>query len=780
MRRALLLAALFVAALFVASLGHAADTTRPYVVLPGESCWSISEKLFGDPRKYVLLHKLNNLGPEPHVLTPGLVLRVPGNTVGADALVVWKRNAVKTKAPASPEWEEARVDSELWRLYRVRTEDAASAGIKFEDQTAFNLRENALLVIYGGSGRGAAAQPMQRANVTLERGTLAGGLAAMDAAVGRPTAAAPPPPLVVTTPSSRVVARSTDLQIEVDDTDASIVSVHEGDASVSAQGMTVAVPADFGTVVEKGAAPQKPEPLPPPPTWSPGTESTAVVVAAGGSGAFEARWEPVARAKRYRVELARDHRFRHSVVDAVVGAGVQRFKAQDLPPGTYFARVAALDARRLEGRASKALTVTVVEAASSRPLFAAEGGVLESVGLVALRLPPGIEQALDDGQFVPSGEPMVVVGPGKHRVRSRPIGATTESVLTVTILAVHAELSVPTTLDPAEPPVPVTLTLRDERGRPAVVPGVSLLLAPGGPVPLTPSGAGVFTGVIGAPREAEGGRIAWSVCWSGGNLAEGVIGVASMPSTVPAPPPPPGFAWDLSPIEFAWREPDHPSVAIGGTPTTRAGITTRIIDGPLIAFSAAGELAVADGRLGLELDVPWLVEPLTQDPVLRDDIGDIRFGIRGLAVAQPEIWVTPSLRVTAPSGARADGASRLTVVDVGAGFGFRASPRWTLASSQALRLATSFADTTYVAWAGSATVSASLVAGLTFLVQVDAEAGTTALSGPASAMAGAALRWELDRVRLSVHWGAALGSAASDRLGAYTVGLSVDLGFGAL
>ncbi len=57
---------------------------------------------------------------------------------------------------------------------------------------------------------------------------------------------------------------------------------------------------------------------------------------------------------------------------------------------------------------------------------------------------------------------------------------------------------------------------------------------------------------------------------------------------------------------------------------------------------------------------------------------------------------------------------------------------------------------------------------------------TTGFGGGLGSGLGAALRWELDRVRLSAHWGAALGSAASDRLGAYTVGLSVDLGFGAL
>ncbi|MDY0004925.1 MAG: LysM domain-containing protein, partial [Polyangia bacterium] len=70
---------------------------RQYVVQPGDSCWRIAERVFGDGRKYGLIHRLNDLGPLPHLLKPGQVLWLPGSGEGPLAQVSWLRRDVKAR-----------------------------------------------------------------------------------------------------------------------------------------------------------------------------------------------------------------------------------------------------------------------------------------------------------------------------------------------------------------------------------------------------------------------------------------------------------------------------------------------------------------------------------------------------------------------------------------------------------------------------------------------------------------------------------------------------------
>ena len=118
-----------------------------YVVQPGDTCGTIGRKLFGDAGKgSATLHALNKMGPPPHDLEPGTVLRVRGDP---DARLTFIKPEVNSKRAGKPDWFQANTGQGLWRLDSVNTLRQAGAEVTFRDLTRLQMNENALVVIYG-------------------------------------------------------------------------------------------------------------------------------------------------------------------------------------------------------------------------------------------------------------------------------------------------------------------------------------------------------------------------------------------------------------------------------------------------------------------------------------------------------------------------------------------------------------------------------------------------------------------------------------------------------
>ena len=579
----------------------------------------------------------------------------------------------------------------------------------------------------------------------------------------------------------------------------SIVSVYDGKARVAAAGSKVQVPRDHGTFVEQGKKPAPPRPLPPRPRWTRGAQEMVVLVPAGMRGTFEGRWDAVRGAARYRVELARNAKFTIPIVDAVVGAGVRRFSARDLATGTYFARVAALDRARLEGRPSRVMRVQVARLKTSRALVEVKNGELEAVGLLGLTLDPktaaSAEVAVDGGAFLPGTTPVRLSKPGVHEIKVRHRGGRVITSLKVRLLAVTGKLAAPAKpLEVKGAAREVRLQVRDEKGRPAALPGLALRAWPGGELKLRALAAGDFAASLTAPLVHSGEPVRLVASWAAGELGRIEVRVKAPPGPVQKPTPPP--AAPAAPAEFIW--PEAPVALVGpvagpylparfALPVTHLGVSARAggmdstaagDDPVVLRLALHGELALLDGRLGLSAELPWFQTDLMRDVTGDNNLGDLRLGARFVVLRVHGLTLSPSLRITAPTGGLPRGRTRTVLVEPAAVFQARLGERLTVGSHQALVLEAGPDSDTGLTYDASYGLAVRL-----WRVSLAAELVTLfGITGPtwsdlAGLAAGGALRLHLDRLRLSLHAGGGLNDDGRRVLGNYSAGLSVDLGF---
>jgi hypothetical protein len=648
------------------------------------------------------------------------------------------------------------------------------------------MRQDALLVIYGGASSQAQLKAKVKTTVVLEKGAIRGGLGRMDREAG----------LAVETPSASITLQSPLSQVEVDALKTSIVSVYEGLARVLALGARVTVPKDHGTWVERGKRPATPVPLPPAPSWDASALVGVVVVPEGQTGAFEARWKPVARAARYRVELAEDERFTKILVDAEVGAGITRFQARDLAPGRFFARVATMDVRRLEGRPSALLTMDVVKVATSRRLQQGADGAWEAVGLLLVQPPAALAGSLEvslDGEVFRTAEtPLRLHRAGLHRIRYRRKGEPATTEMLVRLLAVTAELGLPKRAwAEGDPPLTVTATLTDERGRPASLPGLALATS-SARIPMTALGPGRFAAKL--PKQSPwplGGSLPVAIHWAAGLLAQGRV-VLAQPKSPPDPrlilelPPsvrPPTEAWEPSPpaIEWARGGPGQPS--LGARPQTHLGLTTFVAesgsaDRDLYARSSLrGGLSLLKGRLGLSLDLPWWNAPVAEDPGQTHKLGDLRLAALGVAYEGHGLTLSPALRLTAPTGGfpRTRRGTALEPVFV---LEWSWRERLALGTQQGLVADFSSDRETALLYVSGYRAAWRPLDWLSLGPELGLAVGLLGPAGLGDVRAlsmGGALHLLLGRFRLGLAAGGALNDDARRLLGRYTAGLTLDL-----
>jgi hypothetical protein len=337
----------FVAAVGVARPSAAQRGTFRYRVQPGDSCASIARRLYGSSRDYERIHELNpDLGPPPHRLEPGTVLILPRPPDdGPDARVTGAQNVVRARPPGG-RFAPASVGDELSRGAQVETGARSSAELTFRDRSTVQMREETLVIIYGGSG--SLAQ--RRSTATLERGALRSRLAEL---TGR---------FSVDTPSGTARVVGGDAIVAVDDDGSSRLANHEGrPATVTAGNVSVRVPAGSGTRVRRGERPAPPRPLPAAPRWRVDQPGRFVGLT-GRGGTIGGAFEPVEGAVAYRVEVARRPDGTDVAAAVEITAPTTEFAIHRMPAGVYYVSIATIDEWLLEGLPSPRRAVQVLEA----------------------------------------------------------------------------------------------------------------------------------------------------------------------------------------------------------------------------------------------------------------------------------------------------------------------------------------------------------------------------------------------------------------------------------
>lgn len=416
-------------------------------VQKGETCDDIARALYGSPRWAVLLQRYNHVACKTGVpLREGLTLVLPEKpTTLPDAKLRSMNPDVRARAGGGS-WSPAAPGMPLYSNYNVNTLDRGRADVEFIDRTRVFLAPNTLVVIYGTASQTRVSKTPPAA-VEVEAGEVKTGLAALRGDAVE----------VAIKGGGRVSAASRDTVVQRKG-ERTTVAVFDGKAGVTNGGHAVVVPKNHGTRFVGSAPPIPPRPLPPAPSWA--DSANAVQLAPGGAGTLTARWNPVASAVSYRVEVARDPEMHDLVVREEVPASITAFRGEKLPQGMYYLAVRAIDKEEYLGVASdlRAVRLVAAEVESGRGKLTADEVEANPYGVLKLGGAKDLEASIDGGPFGPVPAEIDLRRRAPRSLRLRPLGSDGGTVIGVRYTKPVAKIEAAPTQDGAVVTVRVQLT----------------------------------------------------------------------------------------------------------------------------------------------------------------------------------------------------------------------------------------------------------------------------------------------------------------------------------
>lgn len=787
---------LVLASCIALGVAHAKPPLRAYTVQPGDSLWSIAAELYGNGARYGVIVQHNpTLGKAPRVLEPGTVLMVPEGDVKPAAEIAWRAGDVRVKPPRSLDWLDADQGTTLWKDYLVEAPAEASLALGFEDGARVSLAgPGAFTVLAPPRPRVGGKTPPPPTALALTSGVV------------RVRAAAAP--VTITTPGAQLEVAGKDALIAVVEGQTTVSAI-DGAATVKARGAVVPVAAGQGTIVRKDQPAEPARALLPAPTWggagdAAGGGRIVAVAPPEGRGQVSLAWQAVPGAASYRVELAADDAFERVVMTLVVPATEVSLA---VPIGDWRARVAARDGATIVGRASAVTTVEVIPLISSRRMSLGPDG-WEVVAFTRLDLAPrlnevtdgtpsaavedaheraaGLAWSIDDGPFVRGTEPLRVLGPGAHTIAVR-VGADGAAThLSFRVLAVHAIMDlggVERFAAGTTEARTLTLSITDERGRPAIVPGIVIEASPGGKLATEPVGPGVVRALLPSPAAPGPREILVRASWTDGLLVRGRIEVERQllePYVYRWREAVEGLTWDdrRAPTELPSLEPiDRLGIEIGALRADDATTTSLRLRGEW-ALGGPDERAVGTlprPELGLDASLSFFRLGLAGDVSEGHELGDLTVGARWIGYRDRRVALAASLRARAPLGA----GPALWGVEPSALLRWRALERLWIDTRQgvfaALGPTDEGGDASYIG--DYALVWMPFGARGAFGLAAQLGMALSLGDAPLALSAGGSAFVHLGRVRLGFELGTGFGDGA-DRYGEITGAVTVDFGLG--
>lgn len=413
-------------------------------VQKGESCEDIARAVYGSVKHRNLVTRYNRVQcTRGAPLKEGMTLVLPAKVTEVPTARIRALDPSVRAKPAGGAWASAASGQPLDQGANVATAEKARADIQFIDRTRIFMAENTLVVIFGTASQTSVSKAPPPL-VEIEEGEVKAALAALGGT-------APPTVEIAAKGGGRVSAASRDTVVNRKG-ERTTIQVFQGNAKVENAKRTVDVPENHGTRFEGARAPEPARPLPPAPTFRDGLVRDIVMAPKGALG-FQVAWTEVARARAYRIEVARDAAFETPILRAEVPKETLSFRAEKVASGSYFVRVRAIDTEDFLGIATAAREVTVAEAAlgsGSQVLIdrTQEGaGASEAVrqvnpyDVLELSTPPTVEVALDDGPFAPAPPRIDLLRVRPKTLRLRIRGRTEERTVQLVYLDVRARLS---------------------------------------------------------------------------------------------------------------------------------------------------------------------------------------------------------------------------------------------------------------------------------------------------------------------------------------------------
>lgn len=343
-----------------------------------------------------------------------------GPAAPLEARLVAARSRVEVSVPTT---HAGAVGESLPRGARVVTGHESDAVIEYPGVGFLQLAEDSQLLMFDSPNPQAANAP-PRTETTLIRG-------AVRVVVNGPGRA--PITLPLATAGGMIRLPRGEYRIGVDGSRVTRVAVYRGRARVSSGAEDISVRQGQALRIDYTTGPVPVLPpgwVPSAPTWRESFPQS--LMATTPTVDLAARFAPAAQqawpTARWHLQLARDADFNDLVVDRAQPGADTRFAASALPAGSYFARVMAVNAERIESMPSAVQRIRIVA-----PRFNA-GSLGHRASVV---IPQGFWCSLDGALTMPGGSTFTLVPAVDHAMRCAP-NAQLRGAITIPIGAAQS------------------------------------------------------------------------------------------------------------------------------------------------------------------------------------------------------------------------------------------------------------------------------------------------------------------------------------------------------
>lgn len=318
--------------LFVALNASAADSEEwVYTVKPGDNLWKLSKRHLVRIRYWKEIKELNKID-DPANLKPGSTVRFPVKWLKSGASVgklVTISGEVKIVERFTGVERPAQKEMLLWNHDMLHTRAGGNATVQFSDGSKILVQENSTLLMedlksYGDTG-------LAETKVSLQGGRVHNKVVPQQGSTSR---------FEIATPSAIAAVRGTEYRLSAEKNGESKAEVVSGEVGVDGGGVSQAVSGGYGTLVQKESIPVDPVRLLSPPDMNDLLEVITRVP-------FPVNMKPVEGAVSYRVQISADEEFDSLAYDSVFANN--KTWGPDLPNGSYYLRLRAIDERGLEG-----------------------------------------------------------------------------------------------------------------------------------------------------------------------------------------------------------------------------------------------------------------------------------------------------------------------------------------------------------------------------------------------------------------------------------------------